>query len=250
MDRYLLYRIKKELTLTVIVTAVVLVVWIALFLFMSEDVFTLAFDMLVFNIIALAVRPMDGLGFYTNFAYSRKRFYKSQIIIVLIQSFVLGLIRTAIQYVFYNDYVAVFMKGTEHTIEMYHRVAFPELLLTNMAIFMVFNMLNVLGPITGLKFLYFGYKEDGASPQLKLRVANCKLAKGGMINGIVRWLLKPLSYILMLAILVVVELSAIMLYWFQMLYAFPYRIAIVFGILVVFMIMYLVGKSLYKPKFV
>ena len=168
----------------------------------------------------------------------------------MIHSFVLGLIRAVIQTVFYNDYVAVFMEGTNHTIDMYHKVAFPELLLGNIVIFMAFNMMGVLGPITGFKSPYFGCKAETASPQLKLRIANRKHTSDSKINSAVRLLLKIIGYILMFAILVAVELSAIMFYWFQMLYAFPYRIAIVFGIFAVFVIMCLAGRHFYKPKYV
>ncbi len=248
-DRFLVYRIKKELPFTLLFMAILMGIWAVCRFFLKREEFSMVFDVMIFNMVLLAYKPSDMFGQYMSLGYSRKKFYKSQIVMTLIHSMIFAAFRTIIQYAFYDEYVKMFMEDTDHTADMYHRVSIPELFVTNVLVFLVFLMIGVLSVAIGIKGMNMAQKAD-VTLQLKYRMSNRNNKYKGTLGKVVKMFIKPLGFICALALLVVIELSAVMYYWFQMIYEPVYRIGIMTGIFIVFGIMYLVGKCLYKPKFV
>lgn len=250
-NSFLFYRIKTE-ALTTFLFALLYVFFMAVInIFMTTDGFIVMTDIMLFNMILFSYSPQEELGMYMEFGFSRSRYFKEQIILTVVRSCVMAAVRTAIQVLFYDSYVIEFMEDTDHTISMYNRPNAIELFICNIIIFMVVYMLihiltamgknSVIGSVAGDK--------KGATLQIKYRNI-CKEAKCGNIKRKLVKLMTPLKFIATVIFVVIIELSIFALYWFQMLHSFVYRFAIMVGIFALFMILFFIGKYLYKPKFV
>lgn len=232
-----MYEMKREFIYTLAVIAVAFAVWGILV--KSEKEFNImVFDAVVMNGIFFGSLIRTQLEEHMNFAFCRKSILKKQMILSLAKAICLSLARTAIQVVFYDAFVEMFMEDTDHTLSMYHKVPIFELFAVNVMVFMILYMITVVLATSSRKILS---QQPSDTPQLKLRAADEK-----KLNLIV----KIIIFVAALIVLVALEMGVMAYYWFQMLYQPIYRLLMTLGIAALLAVVCYIAKHRYSPRYI
>lgn len=157
---------------------------------------------------------------------------------------VLSLICSAVQYLCYDSYVLYFMKDTDDTLALYHRVPLGEIVLTDMLFFFTFWLVLLLLSTRVVQFVRF---RPGRyqSPQLKYRCQAAMEQKKWVRNG---W-----SVFVKLGIwivLFVVEMGFFGYHYVQMTMDFPVRLGCMAGVAAVSVLLYFAGKKRFVPEYI
>lgn len=232
-----MYEMKREFIYTLAVIAVAFAVWGILV--KSEKEFNImVFDAVVMNGIFFSSLIRTQLEEHMNFAFCRKSILKKQMILSLAKAICLSLARTAIQVVFYDAFVEMFMEDTDHTLSMYHKVPIFELFAVNVMVFMILYMITVVLATSSRKILS---QKPSNTPKLRLRAADEK-----KLNLIVKIIIYASAFIVLIAL----EMGIIAYYWFQMLYQPIYRLLITLGIAALLAVICYIAKRRYSPSYI
>lgn len=179
---------------------------------------------------------------YITFGFCRKKFYHEQVLICIVRAVITSFFRTVLQACFYNGYIQIFMEETNKTVNDYHTVPLFELFFTNVCIFTLFSLMQLINS-TSVLSLYF--LRTRTSPRLNERITMHK--KKRRLFRIIAAVFIKLPFFLLLCVMTVIIPY---FYQLQMQNALPVRLSIVTGILFLCAVLYLVGKKRFTPTYI
>ncbi len=233
----LMYEMKRNIIYTLTIIGIYFVIFIAVTK-LEKEFNIILFDMLMINGVFFGSLIQVQLEEHMNFGFCRKSILKNQLILGLTNAVCISLVKTYIQVAFYNDFVQMFMEGTDHTLSMYHRVPAIELFIVNVMIFMILYMVTIILATSCRKILSH---QPSNTPQLRFRADNEK-----KLNII----LKTIIFLVAIIVVVTVTMGISAYYWFQMLYQPVYRLLAALGIAAVLAGMCYIAKRRYSPRYI
>lgn len=179
---------------------------------------------------------------YFNFAYSRKRFFKYQSILVLFRAALIATIHTAIRLVCYDSYVNGFIEETEYTIDMYQPVPVVELWVFHWFVYIAF-FLYLLVSSTALVSVVSMPEND--TPVIQERKANRK-AKSRLYRFFTYIGIGGLEFIGLVAVTV----GMIYIYEALLTHEFAWRLSAMAVVLAADVVLYFIAKYRFSPKYI
>ena len=241
-NRTLRYLVKED----ILQVAILLVLYGALIVFskFTKANTVPAMDMMLFaNYFGFSYNlSYNRYNQYITFGFSRRKFYREQIVNCIIRAVVLGVFRATIQWIYVLDYVKQYYWEGDGF--MYQKVPYMELFLTNFCGFIIIQMILLISSTARIDFS-IGNLVKGQSPQLKQRICQQK-KKLGFFRGILVVFIKSIGFLMMILCVVFV----FGYYQLQMTKPLLYRIEAIGIMGVVSVILYLIGKKRFRPEYI
>lgn len=178
---------------------------------------------------------------YIVFGFSRRKFYKEQVINAMIRSGLLSAFRSGIQWIYVEEYKKRFF--FEESTLLYEKVPFVELFITNLCAFLLIHLFLLITSTAKIDFTFNVTK--GYSLQLKQRMKEQK-KKLGVFCNIIVILNKVISFIMTM----ICGVFAIGYYEIQMTNPLSYRIVPLIIMAVASTILYFIGRKRFKPEYI
>lgn len=179
---------------------------------------------------------------YITFGFSRRKFYKEQIINGIIRGTILSIYRSAIQWIYAETYIQAFFFQEEEL--TYAKVPFIELFITNLCFFILIQLVLLLTSTAKID-LAIGNINKGYSPQLKQRIQEQKNRLGGFRN-VLTIFIKMTSFIMMMFC----SIFMFGYYEIQLTNPLSHRIIPIIIMLFTSLILYLLGKNRFRPEYI
>ena len=175
-------------------------------------------DVLLVMVLMSMTSPFLQIGFryeeFQMFHFTRKRFYRYQVLLCILRAAEVALVRTGYQLMLREKFIEYYMEERDTTIAMYHRVPFWELFVSSLCIVFIFNMIYLIGNTWNFNRYSLAIKVV----KFVCVVTACVL----MIDYYAEQMLRPRTF----------------------------RLGIFAGLLAVCIGLYFVGKKRYKPEYI
>ena len=179
---------------------------------------------------------------YFHFGFCRKEYYKMQIALCAIRAGIYAIIRSMIHTLFYSEFVADLIGGTNEMASLYHSVSFVELFLGN---FFGFFLMMLFSLATNSFLVSMTPINNEITPQLLYRREEKKKKNTSLFK--VMSVVKNCVWFL---VVVAAGLGMEVYYEFQISSAFEMRILVMGMLAVCCVLIYFYGKRRYQPKYV
>ena len=187
-------------------------------------------------------------GEFQMFHFTRKRFYRYQVLLSLLLAAEVGTVRAVYQFLFRESFIEYYIEDTDLVREAFGQIpAWWELLLTNLCLFAIINMIQLLGNTWTFKFFFINYTnaKDGTSLQNRFR-KNENKEKNAKLWKWKNYGTDVLGYVF--GVVIVCFMGGY--YEQQLQHSFWVRM-IMLGVLVVIWVgLYFIGKHRYKPEYI
>ena len=206
-------------------------------------------DFLLVMVLMSMTSPLWQSSFryeeFQMFHFTRKRFYRYQVLLCILRAAEVALVRTGYQLMLREKFIEYYMEERDTTIAMYRRVPFWELFVSSLCIVFIFNMIYLIGNTWTFNFYSVTGVDKGVSPQNRWRIAqqrekHPKRQKGASLA------IKVVNFVGVVTVCVLM----IDYYAEQMLRPRSFRLGILAGLIAVCIGLYFVGKKRYKPEYI
>ena len=209
--------------------------WLINFFLIHDDL-TEFFDGLFFIMVIINSNRMsyEKFGNYVEFGFCRRSFYRLQLSICVIKAFIYSVIRTLYQWALVEKYIKIFREDGEAGI-IYHKISVPEIFLANMIMFILLNIIVLLGTTFAIHSKpLFG----NVSPQMEIRInEKHRMEK---VLGIAMWVI----------LVVVVAMGLPASYEFQMTNSIESRLIYMAVMVIGIAVAGIAGKKRFTPKYI
>lgn len=214
------------------------------FLALENDTFTIIDLFLIITVIlnGSTTQSLQNYPRYLTFQFSRRKFFREQVILSLLRSMFLSLFRTLWLELFYENYVEFFLSDTDNTPAMFHAVPFVELFLTNMVIFLLLYLILLVNSTNTIAITFTRYEH---SPQLQLRIQNQK-EQHKISRNVCTVIVKTLSFVGVVALTIGLSVC----YEYQLQSTLINRLPIMIVPFVLCILFYFIGRTRFSPKYI
>ena len=177
---------------------------------------------------------------YITFGFDRRKFFREQVVSLLIRAGVMSIFRASVQWIYVEQYIQEFFM--EESIR-YHKVTFMEMIVTNLCMFILLELFLMVNSTAKIDILIGNFR--GQSPRLKERIEEQKRKLKGL-RTVLAIFIKTIGFIMF----VVGGTMSYGYYSAQMTKPLLYRVEVIGGMMVLSLILYFIGKKRFSPKYI
>lgn len=206
-------------------------------------------NMIVMPVIMLECISIDNRSYmkhneYITFGFSRKRFFREQVLICLFREALVSIFIVVMHGIYYVDLVEAYADGAQEKMEMYHRIPVVEDLLLSFCMLVAVNLVFLIKTTWTHRGHNKMLKKMSISPRLAYRIQEKKEKK--IVYRVFDVLYHIGNFIFLFAILILYIVLQEILFRSTSIYRWE-----VIGVLVMVGVgLFFIGKARFKPEYI
>lgn len=206
------------------------------------------------NMIVVPVMLIECIGIdnrsymkhneYITFGFSRKRFYKEQVLICLLREALVSIFIVVMHGICYVDLIKLYSEGVQEKMEMYHRIPVVEDFLLSFCMLVAVNLVFLIKTTWIHRSHNKMLKKMSISPRLAYRIQEKKEKK--IVYRVSDVLYHIGNVIFLFVVLILYILSQEMLFRSTSIY----RLGVIAVLIIIGVVLYFIGRARFKPEYI